>query len=859
MKKYLYLLLILFTVSLMFSCEKNTGVIEVSWQLIENQYDGKSQLKSEITFTNNSKYTLTNDNWKFYFNWFRSIKGEQECDMIKGETPNGDLSYIEPTEKFKGLKPGESITFPLLGSHYAINKSDAISGAYFVIKNKNDKEILLSAGATKVLPFPKNETLRRGKYDHLNVQTAEIRYKENEKIDELPKEKLPLFLPTPMTQELTGESFALNQNMTIFYQKELYSEAEFLREKLKTLYNVSAKLKLFYPEKLENPIASYIVMMIGVGPEEAYSLTIDGQKGILIKGADKAGAFYAAQSLLSIIGNNDLVEGNPLVVPALYIEDMPRFPYRGMHIDVCRSFHQKDDIIKFMDLISMYKLNKLHFHITDDEGWRVEIKPLPELTEIGAFRGHTKDDKDHLQPSLGSGPYADPEVGNGSGFYSREDFIELLRFAKSRHIEVVPEIDMPGHMRSAVKAMEVRYDRYMAEGKQDSAEMYLLTDFEDTTYYTSAQRFHDNTANPCMESTYRFAQLVIDELVAMYKEAGAPLTTLHIGGDEVPRGAFTYSPICQAFLKNSEEYSSVSELHKYFATRVIQMLGKYDIHTAGWEEVACKHVDGKRVPDPSLVQEGIQAYIWNNVWGWGAEDLGNKLANEGFPVVILGANNYYFDFAYNRDPEEPGLYWGGYTDTRDAWEFTPMDITKCAETTLYGDPIEKSMFKDKVMLTEKGKKNILGLSGTLWSETMRTWDRMEYMAFPKILGLAERAWSKAPYWSKVDNKDFSNLLREKDWSVFANALGKHEFSKLDKYDVNYRIPLPGAIIENDIFKANIRFPGLTLYYTLDGSEPTINSKLYTKPFVVEVDDTVKIAAFNSQGRRSRVSEVVNIK
>ncbi len=856
MKKKLYLMSMLLGLLFLFSCsDQNKGKIEVSWQLIENQYQGKSQLKSEITFTNNSKYTLTKDNWEFYFTWFRSIKDEQECDKVEGKTTNGDYSYIKPTGKFEEIKPGESFTFPLLGTHYAINKSDAISGAYFVIKDKHGKEIILSCGETKVLPFPANENLRRGSYDELKVQTPVIRYAQNDRIELIPEKDLSPVIPTPVLFEVEKGEVVLSESMTIFYPDDLRSEAEFLKEKLKTMYGISTVLELFYPEKLADPNTSYIVMMLGTGPKEAYALTIDANKGFLIKGADKAGAFYGAQSLLSIIGNNDLTDGTELKVPALYIEDYPRFDYRGMHIDVSRSFHQKKNIEKFMDILAMYKMNKLHFHITDDEGWRVEIKQLPELTEIGAFRGHTKDEKDHLQPTLGSGPFADPTKGNGSGYYTREEFIELLKCATRRHIEVIPEIDMPGHMRSAVKAMEVRYDRYMAKGQEDMAKQYLLTDFDDTTYYTSAQRYHDNTANPCMESTFDFVEVVIDELVAMYKEANATLTTLHIGGDEVPPGSFKYSPICQEFLDGSDDYNDASELHKYFTKRVTAMLKKYDIHTAGWEEVACKHEGKKKIPDPSLVEDGIQAYIWNNVWGWGAEDLGYKLANEGFPVVLLSANNFYFDFAYNRDPEEPGLYWGGYTDTRSAWEFTPFDITKCAETTLYGKKIEPKMFIGKTKLSKKGKNNILGLSGTLWSETMRTWDRMEYMAFPKILGLAERAWSQTPYWVTIDDKAYSNLLREKDWSAFVNKVGKHEFRKLDRLNVNYRIPLPGAVVLNGEVMVNIRFPGLKLRYTLDGSEPTINSTPYKKALALEAGDVFKVAAFNHEGRGSRVVTV----
>jgi hexosaminidase len=170
---------------------------------------------------------------------------------------------------------------------------------------------------------------------------------------------------------------------------------------------------------------------------------------------------------------------------------------------------------------------------------------------------------------------------------------------------------------------------------------------------------------------------------------------------------------------------------------------------------------------------------------------------------------------------------------------------------LYGDPITEDMFVGKDTLTEEGKKNILGMSGTLWSETMRTWDRMEYMAFPKIIGLAERTWAKAPYWSMIENKDMRQLMRSMDWNQFVNVVGQFALPKLDQYKVNYRIPLPGAIIQKNKLMANIRYPGLVLRYTLDGSEPDATSAVYSSPVSVHSGQVVKIAAFNSIGRKSR--------
>lgn len=839
-------------VFVMMSCSKNPGSIDVSWQLIENQYKGKNLHKSEITFTNNSHYTLTQKNWEYYYSWHRSVSNIQESVLVDGKTINGDYSLLFPTEQFPDIKPGESIRFPLIGSHYVLNVTDAPTGGYFVIKRALGKDIILSSGDARVLPFPE-EKLKRASYDNLPVQTAEIRYKQNQDLYRIDKNELLPVFPTPRSITYIGDTYEFTKNMDIFYYKSLGNEASYLQERFQLIFNSKIMKYKFRHADFSKFSDTRIILKLIDGEPESYRLEIDPNVGILIYGTDAAGVFYGIQSLFSLFPPNiDNTPRKTVEVPRVIIEDGPRFPYRGMHLDVSRSFHDKKHVLRFLELIAEYKLNKLHFHLTDDEGWRIEIKSLPELTEIGAFRGHTENERDHLQPALGSGPYPDPNIGNGSGYYSREDFIEILRFAKSRHIEVIPEIDMPGHIRSAVKAMEARYEGYMQEDKPDSAKMYLLTDFDDTSRFSSAQRFHDNTANPCMESTYRFVEVVIKELVSMYQEADAPLTTIHIGGDEVPRGAFAHSPICKTFLESQDVYTSPNELHKYFTMRFIDILKKYDIHTAGWEEVACKHENRQRIPDPSLVDEGIIAYIWNNIWGWGAEDLGYKLANTGFPVVLLNATNFYFDFAYNRDPQEPGLYWGGYSDTRSAWEFTPFDITKCAEQTLYGNPVSADLFKGKEGLTEAGKDNILGMSGTLWSENLRTWERVEYMAFPKILGLAERAWSPRPNWVLVENKEARIAMREADWNHFANKLGQVEFARLDQYEVNYRIPLPGAVIEDGILKANIRFPGLTLRYTSDGSEPTKQSLLYTAPVQLNNNDVVKIAAFNSSGRRSRV-------
>jgi hexosaminidase len=849
-------IMLLTIVLTMLSCSKNEGNIDVSWRLIKNRYEGKNQHKSEITITNHSHHMLTNSNWEYYFSSFRSVVPEQESEIIDGETINGDLSRIFPTEAFPGLKPGESVTFPLIFTHYAMNFTDAPTGGYFVIKAPMGKEIIVNSGDAKVLPFPEGEAYKRSPDDKVGVETAEDRYAQNRDLYLLNKSEIPPVFPTPKSVKMQSETYQLTGELEIYYPDAFSAEAAYLQERLSHLFQTKVPRYKYQSAEFKNYKPNRIVLEKSGYQPEHYHLEVDNIEGIRIAAADAAACFYGLQSLFSLFppetGKGDV---ESIQIPGIRIDDGPRFAYRGMHLDVSRSFHSKESILRFLDLMSSLKLNRLHFHITDDEGWRVEIPGLPELTEIGAFRGHSKDEKDHLQPALGSGPYADESTGAGSGYYTRSDYIEILRYAKRHHIDVIPEIDMPGHIRSAVKAMEVRYDRFMKDGDPEAATQYLLTDFEDTSTFSSAQRFNDNTANPCMESTYRFVEKVVKELVDMYEEAQAPFEILHIGGDEVPHGAFEHSPICRRFLESQNVYNSPSELHKYFTQRVTKILQRYDIHTAGWEEVACKEENGRRTPDPSLVDEGIVTYIWNNVWGWGAEDLGYKIANTGFPIVMLNATNYYFDFAYNRHPDEPGLYWGGYTDTRSAWEFTPFDITKCAEKTVYGEPVTEAFMRDKVRLSESGKKNILGLSGTLWSENLRSWGRVEFMAFPKMLGLAERAWSPQPEWANIKDDKTRLEEREKDWNVFVNKLGQHELPRLDVKKVNYRIPPPGAVIEAGMLKANIRFPGLTLRYTLDGSNPSHESSVYRGALRVNKGQSVKIAAFDSRGRSSRVVEL----
>ena len=223
----------------------------------------------------------------------------------------------------------------------------------------------------------------------------------------------------------------------------------------------------------------------------------------------------------------------------------PRFAYRGLYLDVARNFQQPETIKQAIDMMAHYKLNRLTFGVSNDEGWRLEIKGIPELTEIGSRRGHTENELDHLYPAYGSGPYPDAKENHGSGFYSREQFIDLLQYAQKRHVEIIPEINFPGHARAAVKSMEARTKRIKDSGSSEPA--YTLHDPNDQSEYSSVQAYNDNVICPCQESVYQFLEAVVSDLVTIYQEADVKFNTVHTGGDEVPAGIWQKSPLCIRF------------------------------------------------------------------------------------------------------------------------------------------------------------------------------------------------------------------------------------------------------------------------------------------------------------------------
>ncbi|WKL56949.1 family 20 glycosylhydrolase [Asticcacaulis sp. ZE23SCel15] len=572
----------------------------------------------------------------------------------------------------------------------------------------------------------------------------------------------------------------------------------------------------------------------GVAPEGS-GLRIENG-AITITASDAAGAAYALTSLAQQAAHD---KGK--LKPVL-IEDAPRLPFRGLHVDVARNFHSKAEMLKIIDQMAAYKLNKLHFHLGEDEGWRVEIKALPELATVGGTRCHDPNEDVCLLPQLGAGPDADTPV---NGYYSQADYIEILNHAKARHIEVIPSFDMPGHSRAAVRSMEARYRRLMAEGKPDEASLYRLVEPEDTTVYDSIQHYNDNTLNVCIPATYRFLDTVIDEVAAMHAAAGVPLIKYHIGADETA-GAWSKSPACQKLM--AAEKLEAKQLSAYFIEKVSNRLAERGIEAAGWSD-GMGHTDAARMP------KAVQSNIWSGLFTGAAAEAHNH-ANRGWDVVISIPDTFYFDIPQSVDPMERGYDWPSrVTDTYEVFSFIPENIPANASwlKTIRHQP---GKIEDATPL--KAGLTFKGLQGQLWSETVRSDAQVDYMLFPRVLGLAERAWHKSA-WEPAykagetytyDDGKVDRVAQAKDWQTFRDKMPVH-LAALEAAGVEYRIAPPGARIVGGKLEVNTEFAHPVEYRMAGGAWQS-----YTGPVAVMGVVEVRARTFDGKraGRSSKVGE-----
>ena len=501
-----------------------------------------------------------------------------------------------------------------------------------------------------------------------------------------------------------------------------------------------------------------------------YKIVLDGE--CKVQAADEDGAQYAKVTLENLKRN---AGGNEL--PNLVIEDWPDFGYRGFMLDISRNFTNKDNILKFIDLLAHYKASVFHLHFGDDEGWRVEIPQFPELTTYGAYHEFPYKDENgnytetnYLLPSYNGSVDPKDLTSSANGHLTAAEYVEIVKYAWERRITVIPEFDTPGHSRAAIKAMQ-------AYAERTGDDSYLLSDPEDKSEYCSVQYYKDNALNVALPSTYKFIEVVFDQLIAYHKEAGAPIPAIHVGGDEVPHGAWVGSEPCQKIIAE-RGWDNIELLKSYYIENVLDIAESRGVKISGWQELVMDLEDH--------VYERMKKNLYSvNFWhtGTGNEEFPYKYANDGVPAVLSNMTNTYVDFAYTPDKTERGLSWGGFVDERRSFSLLPFDIYRSVRWDDKGRirNIEK-LPEGKTPLV--AKQNIIGVQAQLWTETVRSFDHVTSYVFPKVCGVFERAWNASPSWEGTTVADDPAFMTELD--RYYSTVVDHEMPYYEAEGVVYR-------------------------------------------------------------------------
>ena len=453
-----------------------------------------------------------------------------------------------------------------------------------------------------------------------------------------------LLIPMPASIKFTAGNFTLNQETKISAaNSELLPLANLLREYFEK--DMQLKLEVATADSGTGDIKLQLNESAALG-DEGYELIISSDS-IQLNAKCPAGMFYAIQTLRQLFSSLDPATLPRTSLPAVSIQDTPRYSWRGAMLDVARHFFQVEDVKRYIDLVSHYKMNRLHLHLTDDQGWRIEIKSWPNLTALGA----------RTQVN-----------GNGGGFYTQEQYQEIVEYAAQRFVTIVPEIDTPGHTNAALASYPELNE------SEEAPALYEGTQVGFSTLWINS------------EITYRFLEDVIRELAAL-----TPGPYIHIGGDEAR--------------------STPEAEYKKFIERFQQIIFAHNKIPIGWAEIGETHLDSRTI-----------AQHWFGAAYQGAKEQGCK-------IILSPANKTYLDMKY--DASSPlGLDWVGLISVKDSYDWEP---------STYMEKLEES--------------DILGLEAPLWTETLVTIKDLEFMAFPRLPGLAELAWSpKGRRWEEYKHR-----------------------------------------------------------------------------------------------------------
>jgi len=579
-------------------------------------------------------------------------------------------------------------------------------------------------------------------------------------------------IPAPNFYKLTGDSIRIIGKVQINFVNKNYSEREFKSAQiLETAFNSQTASKKSHVKIDFNTNVNFT-------SKEAYKIEITSKK-IIVSGKEE-GLFYGVQTLLQLLPNKISKE---IKLPCLIIEDQPRYSYRGLHLDVCRHFFSVAVIKDFIRQMSSYKLNNFHWHLTDDQGWRIEIKKYPKLTEVGSKRAQTLvGNKFERSPFFFDGnPYG--------GFYTQEEIKDVVKFAEDNYVNVIPEIEMPGHASAVVTAYP------------------NLACFPDRNYkVVESWGVFEDVFCAGKEETFTFLEDVLNEVMALF-----PSKSIHVGGDECPKTRWKTCPNCQKRI-TALGLKDEHELQSYFIKRIEKFLNANGRQIFGWDEI----LEGGLAPNAAVMS-------------WRGESGGIHAAKLKHPVVMTPEGTVYFDYNQGYSPNEP-LTVGRLSTLEKVYNYNPTPVDS---------------------LSVEEQKYIIGVQANLWSEYLTSPAKLNYMLYPRVLALAEIAWTEPK------NKNYNHFIQ--------NQLPYH-LEKLELEDRLYKVPTPfGAdemalIASKYILDLKPTIKNGKIFYTIDGYNPDETAELYQNPVLINIPKgeyrIIKTIQISESGKRSSINKII---
>ncbi len=580
-------------------------------------------------------------------------------------------------------------------------------------------------------------------------------------------------IPKPVEIKRDNGSFLLTKEILIEHSISTKKEASFLHNYLKSYYGLDLQLTTSNKEKKKS------ILLISAGEQEQkglYELTCSS-KGILIAG-DNEGVFYGIQSLIQLLPiQNPKSKIQNLQIPQLTITDYPRFQYRGMHLDCCRHFWPVDFVKKYIDYLALHKFNTFHWHLTDDQGWRIEIKKYPKLTSVGGWRNGT---------IIGRYPGTGNDGLKYGGYYTQEQIKEIVKYAADRYINVIPEIEMPGHSSAAIAA----YPELSCFPDEPTINFYpkQCEWSGDKTGKQVQQTWgvFDDVFCAGKENTFTFMEDVMEEVLALF-----PSKYIHVGGDECPKENWKRCSKCQQRIKDNN-LKDEHELQSYFIQRMEKYLNGNGRTLIGWDEI----LEGGLAPNAVVMS-------------WRGEAGGIEAAKQNHDVIMTPGNPVYFDFSQSEN--EDSITIGGYNPIEKVYAY---------------DPVPKE-------LTGEQARHILGAQANLWTEYIGNTKKVEYMILPRMAALSEVLWSQK---------------EKKDWKNFETRLAE-QFKRYDLWKANYSkayydlkaTVTPDKSNDGVNWKIETNFKNGFIGHTLTkGSSTPLR---YNKPLQIKKTDTRQVCLF----------------